>query len=486
MTAERNDQLYEDEIDLKELFSVLWRWKWLICIVVIASVILAYGWTFLHSRSSTKSLIQLNFSGIDKHLYPDGTQFEMHDIIAQDILHAAADSLDKTEHRDLYLSNPRSFIFVDPFIPIEVKEKVKAMERNKQTYFYLPSQFQISFIQPRNGVFSHEEKKQVLFAINKAFEDKFVEEYVNKKLLAVNLTPDILDRYDYIEVVDIFKAYLDTYITYVDDMIQKAGLYRSPQSGISFVDIRTSLENIKKMDLYEIESILKVSLETKQNDALIKKYQYRLKSLTKEMQKKQEEARIAKALLQDVWQQENVRNSVDVGSSSSQSSPQILMDVSVLDKLSEKDYKAVLLQRALDAEVAANSLKIDESFLNEEIAVLINRKNAGDNLGIPIAYIDSSLETIRKDISALGVRANDLSEEYLGTRYSGIVKVLQDPVSATHYDKSPVLVMVLSFFVSFLLAVFLAFIVEYVRTSKKQQEPTKKINDISYRKTNIV
>jgi len=486
MTAERNDQLYEDEIDLKELFSVLWRWKWLICIVLIASVILAYGWTFLHSRSSTRSLIQLNFSGIDKHLYPDGTQFEMHDIIAQDILHAAADSLDKTEHRDLYLSNPRSFIFVDPFIPIEVKEKVKAMERNKQTYFYLPSQFQISFIQPRNGVFSHEEKKQVLLAINKAFEDKFVEEYVNKKLLAVNLTPDILDRYDYIEVVDIYKAYLDTYIAYINDMIEDAGLYRSPQSGVSFVDIRTSLENIRKMDLYEIESILKVSLETKQNDALIKKYQYRLKSLTKEMQKKQEEARIAKALLQDVWQQENVRNSVDVGSSSSQSSPQILMDVSVLDKLSEKDYKAVLLQRALDAEVAANSLKIDESFLNEEIAVLINRKNAGDNLGIPIAYIDSSLETIRKDISALGVRANDLSEEYLGTRYSGIVKVLQDPVSSTHYDKNPLLVMALSFFVSILLAVFMAFIVEYVRTSKEKQVPTKKINDISYRKTNIV
>jgi len=486
MTAERNDQLYEDEIDLKEIFSVLWRRKWLICGVIVFGVTLACGWTIMHSRSYTKSLIQLNFSGIDKHLYPDGTQFEMHDIIAQDILYTAGDALENTGHRDVYLSNPRSFIFVDPFIPIEVKEKIKAMERNKQTYFYLPSQYQMSFIQPRNGVFSHEEKKQVLLAINKAFEDKFADEYVNKKLLAVNLSPDILDKYDYIEVIDIYKAYLDTYIAYINDMIEDAGLYRSPQSGVSFVDIRTSLENIKKMDLYEIESILHVSLETKQKEALIKKYQYRIKTLSKEMQKKQEEARIAKALLQDVWQQENVRNSLEVGSSNSQSSPQIHMDASVLDKLSGKDYKSVLLQRALDAEVTANSLKIDENFLNEEIAVLMNRKSTDGGADISIAYIDNSLETIRKDITALGQKANDLSREYLGTQYAGIVKVLKDPVSATHYDKSPVLVMMLSFFVSFLLAVFLAFIVEYVRTSKKQQEPTKKINDISYRKTNIV
>ena len=485
MTVEKNDQFYEDEIDLKEIFAVLWRRKWLICGVVIVSVILAYGWTIMHSRSYTKSMMQLNFSGIDKHLYPDGTQFETHDIITQDILNAAADAIENVEHRDLYLTNPRSFIFIDPFVPIEVKEKIKAMERAKQTYIYLPSQFYISFVQPRNGVFTHEERKQILLAINKAFEAKFAEDYVNKKLLAVNLTSDLLDKYDYVEVVDIFKAYLDNYNAYVNDMIKNAGLYRSPQSGVSFVDILSSLENIRKMDLYEVESILKVSMETKQKDALIKKYQYRGKILTREMQKKQEEAKIAKALLQDVWKQENFRTSLDVGSSS-QSSSQMLVDASVLDKLSGKDYKSVLLQRSLDAEVAANSLKIDENFLNEEIALLTNKKSTDISTDISIAYIVNSLEMIRKDIVALGQKANALSREYLGTRYSGIIKVLVDPVSGTQYDKSPILVMALSFMMSLILGIFMAFMVEYLRSSKEKQEPTEKTNDIAYRKTHIV
>ena len=485
MATERNDQIYEDEIDLREIFSVLWRRKWLIFGVVVASVVLAYGWSMLHSTSYTKSMMQLNFSGIDKHLYPDGTQFETHDIISQDILNVAADAIENTGHRELYLKNPRSFIFVEPVIPIEVKEKIKAMERNKQTYVYLPSQFTVSFIQPRNGVFTHEEKKQVLLAINKAFEAKFADEYVNKKLLAVNLTPDILDTYDYIEVVDIFESYIDTYSAYVNDMIKNAGLYRSPESGVSFVDILSSLDNIKKMDLHEIESILKISLETKHKDALIKKYQYRGKILTREMQKKQEEARIAKALLQDVWQQENARNALDV-SSSSQASPQMLVDASVLDKLSGKDYKSVLLQRALDAEVVATSLKIDENFLNEEIALLTNKKSGDTSRDIPIAYIDNSLETIRQNILALGQKANDLSREYLDTRYSGIIKVLVDPVSGTQYDKSPFLVMALSFIMSFILAVFMAFIVEYFRTSKEKPSPAEITNDIAYRKTHVV
>ncbi len=469
MAAEREDRIYDDELDLRELFSVLWRRKWIIIGMVIIMVLLALGWTIATSKNYTESLIQLNFSGIDKHLYPDETRFEMHDIIAQDILSVAANALDNAEHRELFTSNPRSFIFIDPFIPIEVKEKMKAMERDKQTYVYLPNQFFVRFVQPRGEVFSHDERKRVLLAINRAYEDKFVKEYVNQKLVALNLTPDILDGYDYGEVVDIFKSYVDTYISYLNNMTKNAGLYRSSQTGLSFVDLLDSLDNIRKIDLYEIESILKVSLETKQKEALLKKYQYRIKSLDKEMQKKHEEAASAKTLLDEVWRQEKGGNSLDIGSTS-QTAPQILVDASVLDKLSGKEYKAVLLQRALDSEVAASSLRIDKKFLEDEITLLKSEKNEGSNPGISIEFIQNSLEGIRKHILALGGKANELSAEFLAKRYSGIIKVLKNPVSATQYGKSPVVVFALSFVMSLILGIFIAFIVEYVRTSRKETE----------------
>lgn len=129
---------------------------------------------------------------------------------------------------------------------------------------------------------------------------------MHRNLVTVNLSPEMMDAYDYLEAVEVFKNYLENYATFLDDMIKTAGLYRSPQTGMSFVDILDSVENIRKIDLYEAESIIKVSLETKQKDALLKKYQYRLLSLEKEMQKKQQEAASARALLDEVWKQEKV------------------------------------------------------------------------------------------------------------------------------------------------------------------------------------
>ncbi|HHO75230.1 MAG TPA: hypothetical protein ENN05_02235, partial [Deltaproteobacteria bacterium] len=156
MAEEKQDQYYEDEINLSEVFSVLWKRKLWIAALVVAALVLSYIWAASHARSYTQSLVQLNFSGIDKHTYPDGTPFEMHDLISTNILDVAAEAIEDAEHRKLFLSNPRGFITVDPRIPVEVMEKIKAMEREKQTYDYLPNQFYISFVQPKAGVFTHE------------------------------------------------------------------------------------------------------------------------------------------------------------------------------------------------------------------------------------------------------------------------------------------------------------------------------------------
>ena len=369
MAEEKQDQYVEDEINLSEVFSVLWKRKLWIAAFAVAAVVFSYSWAAFHAQSYTKTLVQLNFSGIDKHTYPDETPFEMHDLIATDVLSIAANAIHDAEHRELFLRNPRGFITVDPRIPVEVEEKIKAMEREKQTYDYLPNQFYISFVQRKDGVFTHEEKKQVLLAINEAFKDKFLKDYVKKELLSVDLTPEKLNQYDYLESLDIVSSYIDTYKTFLRDMIEGTGLYRSPSTGRSFVDIMSSLENIRKIDLYELQSILKVSLETKQKDVLLKKYQYRIKSLEKEMQKKEEEAKVARDLLQDVWAQGKGKGVLQ-GSADSQASSQVILDAEFLEKLTEKDYTSVLLQKALEAEITANSLRIDKKYLENELAML--------------------------------------------------------------------------------------------------------------------
>lgn len=461
MESNGEERIYDDEIDLRDLFSVIWRRKWVLAGVVIASVFLAAGWALLTSSTRTEMLLQLNFSGIDKHEYPDQTSFEMHDLISQDLLVEAAQAIEHPERRALFLEKPRSFIFVDPFIPVEVREKMKAMEREKQTYIYLPNQFIIRFVESGSGVFSHDERKRVLLAMKAAFEEKFLKDHVHRNLVTVNLSPEMLEAYDYMEVIEVFKTTLANYATFLNDMIKSAGIYRSPQTGLSFVDILDSVENIRKIDLYEAESIIKVSLETKQKDALLKKYQYRLLTLEKEMQKKQQEAASARALLDEVWKQEKVGQPLEIGKSG-QSVPQIVMDGSVLEKLSAKEYKAALLQRVLDAEVTANSLAVDKKFLEKDMSILQGRDRQGAVPGLPVEFVEASLEDIRKGIVSLGGKINELSAEYLTKRYSNISKARRDPVTDRQYRLSPVKAGVLSSVAGLFLGILIVFMVEFV------------------------
>ena len=467
MAEEKQDQYYEDEINLAEMFSVIWKRKLWIIAFVIAAVLLSYIWAVSNAKSYTQSLVQLNFSGIDKHMYPDETPFEMHDIISTDILSIAANAIEDTEHRQIFLNNPKGFITIDPRVPIEVKEKIKAMEREKQTYNYFPNQFYISFVEQEGGIFSHEEKKQVLLAINKSYKDKFLKKYVNQKILSVNITYAGIKGYDYGEVVDIFRSYIDTYIIFLNDMVETAGIYRSAQSGLSFVEILSSLENIKKIDLHEMESFLNISLETRKKDMLIQKYQYTIKSLEKDMQKKQEEASAAKALLEDVWKQEKYQGAL-TARSDGQVSTQILLDETILEKLSARDYKSVLLQRALDAEVAANSIKIDKLYMEKELAVLSMRKNKKDNSEHHDEFIENKLEGIRKDIVQFGEKANELASEFLMVQYSDISKTLKNPQTFVQYPKNPGMIMVMTLFISLLFGIFMAFIAEFISNARKK------------------
>lgn len=467
MAEEKQEQYYEDEINLVEVFLVVWRRKLWIAAFVVAALVFSYMWAVSHVESYTQSLVQLNFSGIDKHVYPDKTPFEMHDIISTDILSIAANAIEDAGHRELFLRNPRGFITIDPRIPAEVKEKIKTMERDKLTYNYFPNQFYIRFSQLKDGVFTHEEKKQVLLAINKTYKDKFLKKYVNQNLLPVNITTASIEGYDYGEVVDIFRSYLDTYDAFIENMIKTAGFYKSAQSGLSFVEILSSIENIKKIDLNEIESFLNISLETRKKEMLLQKYQYTIKRLEKDMQKKQEEASAARALLEDVWKQEKSQGTI-TARSDSQVSTQILLDESVLEKLSAKDYKSVLLQRALDAQIAADSLKIDKSFMEKELAVLNMRNNKQSKTDSKDTFVAEKLEGIRKNIVQLGEKANELASEFLIIQYSDISKTLKYPESIVQYPKNPKMIMIMAFFISLLLGIFMAFVAEYISNAGKK------------------
>ncbi|MEA2102271.1 MAG: Wzz/FepE/Etk N-terminal domain-containing protein, partial [Thermodesulfobacteriota bacterium] len=268
---EENNQgrdYYEDEIDLYELMGVLWKKKGLIVFIVAISVICAGVYAYSGSRAITEEMVKLSFSGIDKHLYPDGSAFDMHDLIAPDILEKASKGIEDPEHRQAFMENPRSYCFVKPFIPVEITAEIERMEKEKKTFIYLPTQFHLQFIETKDRPFGTQEKDRLLLGIKTAYVDKFKKNFINPKILALALSKDAFSRLDYIDQIDCLDKQVRVYVSFLDDRIEDAGHYRSIDTGDSFVDILNSLNNLMDNELNETTSVIDTLRLTKDRQIL--------------------------------------------------------------------------------------------------------------------------------------------------------------------------------------------------------------------------
>ncbi len=467
MRDSEDREYYDDEVDLGEIISALSRRKWLILGIVGFSLVLAIGWDILKSRYLTEALIQLNFSGMEKHKYPDGSQFDMYDIIAPDVINRAATAITDTKHRESFTSNPRGFIFIDPFIPFEIKAKMKKMEKEHKTYIYLPNQFYLRFIQPRSGIFTPEERKQVLLAIINVYRDDFMDRFVNQPLLDVNFLKGFVSSHDYEDVYRTMDNCVKTYVGFLDARIKDAGHYRSPTTNESFVDIKASLEAVENTDLKEVGSIIGIFHLTRNRANLIKQYQYRLKEIRKDKEKKEKEATVARQLLQEVWQKSRGNMSIASGTRPGDNVPGIMLNSDILEKLSDRDNVALLLKKALDAEIEAKSLGVDETYLEKDLAAVMADKPEGKDKGT-YDWVEKRLNTIQARLQELAKDANELNQEYLRNKFSSVVQILEYPRSSVTYPRNPCLVIALSLVLSLMFAIFIALFLEYLAGRKKE------------------
>ncbi|MBN1634881.1 MAG: hypothetical protein JW920_00100, partial [Deltaproteobacteria bacterium] len=279
-----------------------------------------------------------------------------------------------------------------------------------------------------------------------------------------DLKDDSFAERDFLDSIDILNTQLNKYNAFLADRMKDAGYFRSIKSGLSFVDISNSLNKLKNIELNEIESIVKMTYLSKNKDVLLKKYEYRIENIEKQMKKKAGEAEIAKELLASVWDKEKNRYPAGI-EKSAQSSTQMLLDSSMLEKLAEKEYISFLIKRVLDSEVEASSLEIDREYLGEDLKKLLEE---GDNPVFSIDFVQQRLNEIKNEIVTLGEQANTLNQEFLQQKFTSIIKILKQPEPYTKYTKNPMLVLALSFIVGLILAIFLVFLVEFFSSYRRQ------------------
>lgn len=467
-TIDRQERFDEKEIDFMKIFFMIKRHKWLIMSIVGACIVIGGIYILINASSVSECKVALTFSGIDKHEYPNGKKFEMNDLIPSDAAIQAANVIQNPQKRKIFERNPKSFLFVDPFIPIEVQEKAIEMKKvKKETLYYLPNQYYIRFVQKLAGPISGRERKQILYSLVQSFEHRFYEDYVDRQLLTFELPQTLIKNSDYIDSFDVLNNTTDNYMGFINKRIEIAGYFQSTKTGKSFVDLQTELKNLRDIDLIGVDSLIYYYRLSKYKDFLLTKTQYKIKRMEQAREKKMLETEMVNNLLKQVLEKD--KSGANAAMSLGTPNTQIVLDADTIDKLNQKEYLNLLIKRSLESGVESQNLGVDKKYLQEYIELL--QKTQGKEVDVVSAkdFVEKRLEVIRLELIRIAKAANELNQEFMNSRYSKVIMITEEPHNLKSYDKSPIVVMVISIFAGIVISFVLAFILDLIYAAKKNE-----------------
>ncbi len=464
-----------EEVELMDYLMVMWKRKTLIVVVTALFLVGAveFGSIKYPIKHITEIVISLNFPGIEKHRYPDGTLFEPRQIIAPTIL-SRAGSLLKEKDDNFLTDNLRGAIQIQPVIPPEVEEKIEKAKKAQRSFEFFPNQFSLTLTTEKQMVIPAEERARVLYSIIDEYRKEFNRRYGQEALIAIDFPEDFVYTYDYIDIVAALKTRIDNAVKFLDAKIKTAGLFRSRQTGRSFIDIKDDIVLLKKTRLDKTESTINTLKLTKNKEMLINQYKYRIKKLDIEKQKKEAEALIARNLLQDVGQPLRVSKNQLHGSS--RSAETFVIDSSFIEGLIKNNYYQTLVETALRAESEAKGLEIEKSFLEREIVELKEkgREKEKEKEKEQEKVLVAKLKNLQDELTALLEEANRLNEEYLKNIVSGAVQIVKQPqtfkIREGDVGKSALLAGVFGL----MLSIFLAFSLEYIEKVRGKKGDSRK------------
>ena len=292
-----NDDECEALINLGDLFKNFKRYLaiW-ICASIIVSILSLVGVAIFRSgdHKELKSLVSFTYKGIESGLDPAGNKFDVNSLKSPAVIEMALTNLGRSVAE---LEAIRQDISIEGIIPQDAIERITAYKSLYQSGAgtsaldaaqqmldtkYYPTQFNVCFNYANTG-YKPSEAVQVFNEILNCYQDYFFDIYGYNKSLGSAITTLDYNDYDYSEAVDVFNDTLSTLKNYVDQLsANDTTRFRSNITGYTFADLSKTIDTLTSVDLDLISSYIAVNNVTKDKDAAVTYYQYRVEQLTRE------------------------------------------------------------------------------------------------------------------------------------------------------------------------------------------------------------
>ena len=277
---------------LKYLKKFVLMWLVISFIVGCLGVAVSGALTFI-AKEPAKALVSFTYSGIEKGLDPKGRKFDINSMKNPNVIEKALTALD-LDLKDI--ETIRANISFDYKIPDDAYDKLTAYNSvmDKATsgslgaaqamldVTYYPTQFTIYFDFGKAG-YNRKTGVELLNTLLDCYRDYFYEEYGYNEPLGVAINAAEYENYDYVQQLDLFRNSLRQVRSYLGSLSNDDNTtFRSSVTGYTFKDISEYAKTVSSIDLDRISSYISINNVTKDKDAAIAYYDYRIENLKRD------------------------------------------------------------------------------------------------------------------------------------------------------------------------------------------------------------
>ena len=241
------------------------------------------------SPTRASASLQLSFDGAKDGIAPNGVRFDISEITSDRILNKA---LEATSLNERYTADQiRPHLVVQGVYPDDMASQVMNYEsllsftanRDLTVGDFHPTTFSITLYNIFDKKISRQELTALLQQIVTEYQTYFAFSY-GYTLDNTELKFD-LEKYDYPQQLDILETRLQQMDSYAEELQEKEPTFRF--NGMGFGDIRVRLNNLIANDLARMSADLNMNGLTRDAERILIQYQYEVKNLLNQIEKKQ-------------------------------------------------------------------------------------------------------------------------------------------------------------------------------------------------------
>lgn len=381
---ENYGEVYEDEIDLKELFLVLWRNKVKILIVAFICMVLGFAAGKTNAAKSKKStvVVEYTYPGIEEGKSPSGNtlgltynQFK-NIFMIKDVFH----KMPELENNGLTEDGVLNGIKITPVLP----------EGLKEGEVYYPNKFTYSL---KTGV-SRETDEEILKNFVEVQKDYFKRNYtLTSRLPILDYGKSV--TYDYKDIISVINSSLNAAVSTVGNL----------EKDLISLEDKVEMENILK-ELNILKNMVEDYRVTKNPDELMLNYRQQLEELDR-----QKEITAGKISQLESMIKNYKPDNKSVVIMSNGNSEKIKTD--------DENYYTEFLRQLSSEKIKLSDIQVQIKYINKKMNQEVNTDaSKGEE-------VNKELKFITEELNEKIIKINDLTVKNYNKKYSEIIKVVE-------------------------------------------------------------